>query len=247
MLGFFAGPKNIIDKDQEDWILEQSAWLDDNVGFPDTPVPLFLPTEDFFSRPPESGHERALHVFEDVRSLMGLENWPCELVAQEEDIDPRVGEFTVVQNAPQTPLGTFGVDAQSEQLVVITYNPNTLANVHSLIATFAHELSHYVLAVCDKERTCTVEQEEHLTDLMAIKSGFGLFLANSAFNFGQFSDGFSQGWSTSGQGYLSEREILFALALFMRQNTHDLIEIRPFLKDHLYSSLKKADRYLQRM
>ncbi|MES0883154.1 hypothetical protein [Roseibium sp. SCP14] len=240
MFGLFSRKKNVVDEEQAGWIVEQSAWLDKHIGFPNNPVPLITPTEHFFSLPPATGHERALHIFNEVKQLMGLQAWPCDLEAQDEDIDPRVNDMMIVQNAPQAPLGTFGVGAPEQQRIIITYSPNSLENPHSLIATFAHELSHYLLACCDQPRLYDEDQEEPLTDLLAIKCGFGLFLANSSFTFSQYSDGIAQGWRTSAQGYLTEREILFALMLFMRQNGHELDAAKPFLKAHLYGVLKKA-------
>lgn len=242
VFGLFSISGNIVDQEQVDWIIEQSAWLDINVGFPNEPVPLITPTEQFFSRPPSDGHARALHVFEEVKALMGLQKWPCVLEAQEDEIDPRVGDLMLVQNAPQSPLGTFGLTDESEAQIVITYSPGSVENIHTLIATFAHELSHYVLAGCEKPRTCPADLEEHLTDLLAIKSGFGLFLANTSFNFAQYSDGVSQGWRTSAQGYLTEHEIVFALSVFMSKYDHDLAIAKTYLKPHLFKLLKRACR-----
>ncbi|MCX2724338.1 hypothetical protein [Roseibium salinum] len=103
MFGLFSRKKNIVDDDQEDWILQQSAWLDEHIGFPNKPVPLITPTEHFFSRPPPTGHERALHVFNEVKQLMGLQEWPCDVKAQEDDINPRVSDLAIVQNPPLSP------------------------------------------------------------------------------------------------------------------------------------------------
>ncbi|MEL7524292.1 MAG: hypothetical protein AAFN16_00905 [Pseudomonadota bacterium] len=242
MFGLFSSKKNIVEAEQEHWLLTQSAWLDANVGFSNTPVPLVTPTDRFFTRPPSGGHERAQHVFQDVKQLMGMQDWDCILREQEEDINPHVDELLVVQNLPQSPLGTFRVESAEEFKIVITYNPANLSNTHALIATFAHELSHYLLACCDAKRTCDIEEEEFLTDLLAIKCGFGLFLANAKFNFNQFNDGLTQGWRSSSSGYLTEHEIIFALMVFLHQNDHDIEEAKPYLKSHLYSLLKSADR-----
>lgn len=241
MFGLFFGPKNVVGKDQEDWICEQYLWLIENIGFPNEPVPLITPTATFFNDLPENGHERARHIFSEVKRHMGLNEWPCELVAQEEDINPQVGETLIVENIPVTPLGTFSVT--SKDTVTISYNPKELSDNQSLISTFAHELSHYVLACCDKPRLGDEKDEEFLTDLFAIASGFGLFLANSEFNFRQFRGPFSQGWQTSGSGYLTEREVIFALTLFMQRNKYNIVQAETYLKKHLYSLLKEATRY----
>lgn len=242
MFGLFSGNRTIVDEDQEAWIREQSDWLDTHVGFPAEPMPLITPTEAFFSRPPETGHARALHVFQDIKRLMDVADWPCDLEPQEDDIDPHLDELMLVQNAPQAPLGTFRVTASDAPRIVITYSPRSLGDMQSLIATLAHELSHYLLAACTAPRLGTEEEEEPLTDLLAIKSGFGLFLANSSFTFSQYSGTGSQGWRTSAQGYLTERETVFALMLFLHQNGHDLNVAEPYLKPHLYKLLRKADR-----
>tara|TARA_R110002096_G_C14634390_1_gene725111 strand:- start:4 stop:441 length:438 start_codon:yes stop_codon:yes gene_type:complete len=133
MFGLFTNSKSIIDKEQEDWIVLQYEWLIDNIGFPDEPVPLILPTTDFFNNTSDEGHNRAVRIFEEVKSLMGMSDWSCVLRPQEQDVNPHVDEFLVVQNAPSNPLGTFGVD-EKEEVIVITYNPRELNNPNSLIA-----------------------------------------------------------------------------------------------------------------
>jgi len=173
---------------------------------------------------------------------MGLDEWPCRLEMQEDDINPVVGETLIVQGTDQSPLGTFGVDTNATALddqIVITYNPTCLDDTSSLISTLVHELCHYVL-LSNPEKRLDTDDEEYLTDLFAIASGFGLFIANSKFNFQQFNGVGSQGWRTSSSGYLSEREIIFALSEFLRRNNLGMEQAKDFLKPHLYSLLKKA-------
>ena len=61
------------------------------------------------------------------------------------------------------------------------------------------------------------EFEEYAVDLATAFLGFGIFGANTAFQFQQFSDigSGSQGWSSSRVGYLTETEWAFALAVFL--------------------------------
>ena len=63
----FLKPKSIVDKDQEDWIRDQYDWLIENVGFPNKSEPLILPTHDYFTTPPKGGHNKAEHIFNDVK------------------------------------------------------------------------------------------------------------------------------------------------------------------------------------
>jgi len=242
MFGLFSKSKSIVDVEQAGWIEENYNWLEKNIEFPEERVPLITPTSQFFTRPPEQGHDRAQHVFDEIKSLMGLDDWPCKLVMQEEDINPIVGETLIVQGIENSALGTFSVDNNSNDLndlVVITCNPKCLNDVNSLISTLAHELCHYILLSSPEPRLDN-EDEEYLTDLLAIASGFGLFLTNSKFNFHQFTDVGSQGWQASSSGYLSEREIIFALSKFLKRNNYTLNQTKDFLKPHLYSLLKKC-------
>ncbi|PPE75144.1 hypothetical protein C3942_05560 [Solimonas fluminis] len=56
---------------------------------------------------------------------------------------------------------------------------------------------------------------ELATDLAAVFMGFGIFQANSAFSFHQFTEGTTVGWRSSSRGYLSAPSLLFALAIFV--------------------------------
>src|SRR5688572_23737825 len=53
-----------------------------------------------------------------------------------------------------------------------------------------------------------------LTDLLTVFFGLGVFTANAAFSFQQWTNTATQGWQTERRGYLGEEEIGYALALF---------------------------------
>ena len=81
---------------------------------------------------------------------------------------------------------------------------------------------------------------------MTVYLGFGIFGANSAFNFSQHRDVMSQGWKYSRHGYLGERGLIFALAIFLELKKQTSDDVEPLLKRHLFSELKKARRYLNK-
>ena len=70
--------------------------------------------------------------------------------------------------------------------MVITYNPSLTDDIDAMIATFAHELGHYLMSTAKTAPPGGWELHELHTDLTAVYLGFGLFLANSARSFGQF-------------------------------------------------------------
>ncbi len=203
---------------------------------------LILPNAAFFPPTDAQGHARVEHIFAQVKALAGLSEWHCQLVAQPERPERKVGDFLHVQiESDETPLGTFAVEGNE---VVITYDPASMADPVTLIATLIHELSHYMIASALPDIYQDEETHEFATDLLTVYLGFGLFGANRAFQFKQHGDSFSQGWQYSRQGYLDERAWCFALAIFFCLRGEDHSIAKPFLKSHLYADLQKAFRYL---
>lgn len=97
----------------------------------------------------------------------------------------------------------------------------------SLMGTLAHELAHVFLhrqRPDDSNELWPEDEEEVVTDLVAVLLGFGIFACNSAERFVKHSDGFLESWSTTVQGYLGLEEICVAQALVDRifeQNFRD--------------------------
>ena len=102
---------------------------------------------------------------------------------------------------------------------VISLESSQLSNPMTLVATVAHELGH-VRLLGEGRIHGGFEDHELLTDLLTVFFGLGVFTANSAFSFRQWSDNSSQGWRTERKGYLTEEMFGYALALFalMRGN-----------------------------
>lgn len=174
---------------------------------------LILPTEEYFPAKISSPSEAANNTFEQVKKYAGLENWKCKLVVQEEDPNILVGDSLIVQNVAQNPHGTFSVTKKEE--VVITYNPKLALSPTQMVATFSHELAHYLTSAAPEPPPGGWDNWEFATDITGSFLGFGVFLANSVFNFSQYSNGGSIGWQTSGGGYLSEAEHSYSLGLFL--------------------------------
>lgn len=205
---------------------------------------LVLPTRTYFPSKVNDVQEAATVTFETVKKYAGLEDWPCKLMAQEEDIDPVVGETLVVQNTPGSALGSFQYKAQDE--VIITYNPEILTNPTQLVATFAHELGHYLTGTAPEPPPGGWENWEFATDIAATFLGFGVFMANTAFIFSQHTGVLSQGWKTSHGGYLSELEHIYALAIFVLLKDLPTEEVLSCLKSSLRKSFKAATKEIRK-
>ncbi|RDS79801.1 hypothetical protein [Dyella psychrodurans] len=205
---------------------------------------LILPTPQFFPHDGSRGHAFAEMIFHQVKAHADMADWPCKLESQENDPDTMVSPQAFVQGAPNSPGGTFR--ALKEGGALITYNPSKLRDPMSLVATFAHELAHYRMATFPEQPPGGQEVREPATDLAAVFMGFGIFLANSRFNFSHFDDGRTAGWRWQQQGYLSDVEVLHMHAIFSVMLGIDQRETLPHLKSALRGIFKRVHKDVMR-
>lgn len=243
MFGIFKS-KPILSKEDTDFQIATFKWLLSNFGGDDFYVhaKLVLPTREFFPSKVECADEAARETFLAVKKHAGMEKWSCRLEAQVDDIDVRVGPTLAIQNVPQSPLGTF--EARENEEIVITYNPSITANPTQLVATLAHELSHYLTATSPNEPPGGWENWEFATDIAATFLGFGIFMSNSACSFQQFTELDSQGWELKRSGYLTEAEHIYSLSIFLLLKDAELETTLIYLKPHLRKMLKKCMKEL---
>jgi len=241
-LGLF-GKSRFLDSDVEDWVIETWGWLLTELGGMRRlqQTPMVLATRDFFPPTETTAHARAVYLFERTKLWCGLRDWPCELEAHARPRGHQVALVGAIQHG-QSANGTFRIAGNR---AIVSYADDLVDQPKKLIATFAHELCHYVLL--SKARTDPPggpELEELATDLALAFRGFGVFGANAAFEFSQHRDTYSQGWAASRNGYLSERTWAFALALFC--TLKDIAPPADQLKSGLDTQTRKAMRYLER-
>lgn len=231
-----------VDQDDELWLIECWRWLTSLLGPVDAESPrsLLLPSLRHFPTTEASGHERATHYFDLVRRYMGLSDRHYELVMQDER--PNLGSSIVFGSMKTSGAeGTYSVQGNT---AYVTYDPGILGDPMKMVAVFAHELAHDILLNQPSEPPGGPDMEEFATDLATVHLGFGLFGANVAFDFNQFTDFDRQGWSAARTGYLGENEWGFAIALFLALQNRDTREVDGFLKSHLASIVNRAHKYL---
>jgi hypothetical protein len=245
MLPLF-GPRLPIDRDELDWQLATFKWMEQEFGAV-APRRLVLPTPAFFPASTRKGHERIEDLFGHVRRLAGMADWPCTLKAGQSDRPTRAGVALLLRHeGSSAPSGTFRGPIRGED-AVITYNPSLAGDTDSLVATFAHELAHYLMRAARTAPPGGWSLHELHTDLVAVGLGFGLFLANSARNFSQFQGGGEIGWSSRTQGYLSEGALVTGLVIFQRLGGRAPDKARAYLKSYLQTDLRNASRALARL
>jgi hypothetical protein len=245
---FGFGPRLPIDRDEYEFQLATFKWLIGQFG-PVDETPLVLPTPDHFPPSGAGGEARVRELFDQVRAKAGMADWPCELRAGDSDRPIEAGNAHLLRHegAP-APCGTFQIaEGLGGRHAIIGYNPGRAHDQPGLVATFAHEFGHYLMATAAGDPPGGWELHELHTDLAAVYLGFGVFLANSARHFRQFQSAGEMGWSAHSQGYLSEGALVTATAIFQRLAGRAPGDAEPFLKDYLRTDLRRAERALAKL
>jgi len=234
--------ESLVGEEASEWLLRAFGWALQQFGgtnFYERTL-LVTPTSEHFPERPQPGEDPAVVLFRQVRAHAGMESWPCKLVAQKPDIDTRIAPTIVLENVPRGPGGTFSEPIKKRAPAVITYNPSDQGDAQWLAAVFAHELAHYLGREATEAPPGGTKNWENATDLLAVFMGFGIFLANSAVRFGQFAGVGTRGWKISRTGYLTDVELIFALAIFCILKGIDQKQARGHLKPWLRSALRDA-------
>ena len=193
---FWETRKSPLEIEAEEWIFACWEWLLREPG-PLARVKrarLVLPSDEFFPPTKEKGHARVEHIFHCVAGLTGTSDRHCRLVPRGAKINPVLSPFAVVKDARSDPAGTFAVEADGE--TKIAYDPNLISQPAKLIATLVREIARILVLNARSKPPGEDEFQEHAVDLTTVYLGFGLFGANHAFEFQQFSDAGpgTQGW-----------------------------------------------------
>jgi hypothetical protein len=202
-----------LEKDQREWIEKSLQWLMTEFG-----ADYFLrhqtvlPQESFFPDKYDGTEESVLKVVNRVCSYMDVNP---DLVEVEFFIDQddmaskyRLGGSDNRSGAAGLYSGTSDKTKQK-----ISINESVMKNSDKLVATVAHELGHVILLGGGKI-SHEDEDQEYVTDLLTVFLGFGIFTANSTFQFSQWQDNSHFGWRASRQGYMSEEMFAYSLAAY---------------------------------
>jgi hypothetical protein len=243
-MGLF-GKSTFLEKELEAWSFETWAWLMNGLGGMKRlqRTPLVLASKDFFPPTESEGAERGRYVFDQVRRWMGIGDWACALESYERrPANASLGGLAMLKG-PNEPSGTFRI---ANGQPIISYALDLVPQPRVLIATLAHELSHYMVHSAMGRGPLPGGRDAHelTTELCVAYAGFAIFGANAAFEFGQFQDSGTQGWSSQRRGYFSERSWAFALAVFLALKGKDLPA--GVLKPSVADLTQRAMRYLSR-
>lgn len=144
-----------------------------------------------------------------------------------------------IESDPENPeaAGLYHGMNDNNQFAV-SFDKALLNNPDNLIATIAHELAHVKLLGHRKLDF----NDENLTDMTTVFYGFGIFNANTSFQFQQSSDR----WSYSTTGYLKQEEWAYVLALFAFIRYEENPNWAKFLNKTIKKDFEKSLKYMHR-
>ncbi|WP_263374787.1 hypothetical protein [Granulicella aggregans] len=211
MLGIFK-PKLPVSDSQRLWVDESFVRLSRLLGADRMmSATVMLPIAEHFPDTYDRSETAVGKMFCRIAERMAVDPETVELDLFEDTENVTSTLMPLVSGKSSSAGGIYSHHDDTKTQVLI--NTSQLKTPESLVATIAHELGHVILLrpglVGGDE-----EDMEPLNDLLTVFLGFGVFNANAAFQFKQFTNNDSQGWSTRRLGYLSQEMFAYALARF---------------------------------
>jgi len=239
MFGLF-NTSPVLETSSSQWLFDAFAWALDNFDadyFYNETV-LVLPNNTFFPGSVDSPEEMANLIFDRVKGYVGVGHWPTRLV--EDDNSPSLEAPKVEIKGALRGAGGIADDSVSDaHRLPILFNRQQISNPEGMISSFAHIIAHHLGQMANEPPPGGVEYWPHVTELLAIYSGFGVMFANSAFTF-RGGCGSCYNPAANRDAYLSEREATYALAIFAVLKEIPNSAITKHMKGHLRGVFKKA-------
>jgi hypothetical protein len=172
---------------------------------------VMLPTPEHFPDRYDKSEEALAAIFRRVADRMEVDPGTIELMIFDDTENTTRSLLPYASGESSGAGGLYAHDGESRTVIAI--NSSQMDDPAALVATLAHELGHVILL-----RPGLVGRDEPdmepLNDLLTVFLGFGVFSANTAFQFRQHISYDRQGWSARRLGYLSEEQFGYALARF---------------------------------
>ena len=235
--------KSPVTSDDALWIENNLLWIHQRI-VDITKQPTFLPKTPYFDRHFKGNERDAEYLLERIGDMFGIDSNNIRLgFFDEQTHDFGYGVSTMKEDSDGR-AGTYLFDDGRHE---INIEVGQLKNTESLIATIAHEMSHYILIGMHEIGYSDDTENEYLTDLLAIAYGFGIFIGNSSFYRKTWTsgDGYS-GWQIGKQGYLPREVTGYAMALiemYKRFPEQDP-EIFSFMQKDFQRTFRKSLAYV---
>lgn len=238
---FFGKAKPTVTPHDKAWTEEAFLWFEQQYGQDFLKnVQTIEPTKEFFPLDFKGTEENAEQLTSMICDYMQIKDAKIELYY----FSDRPLEFTegiVTEREKGAPGHTLGMYSEKRNKFSIGIELEVLKDPINLIATLAHELSHFILLGEGRLE----KNDEELTDLNTIAMGFGIFTANSTFKFEQWRGTSHQGWQAKRQGYIPEQVSAYSLALMTNYQKRDDSNWTKYLNKSIKKMYDKNLEYLQ--
>jgi len=233
--------KPVLDEQSIDWLFDTFAWALRNFDaalFRDHTV-LVQPSDRFFPGRVDSVAGMAALICDRVKEYAGLSHWPTRLLDGRQcqlEATPQL----LLQGPARSPSGVAPTQVEEGERLPILYDPALINNPEAMIASFAHTFAHYLGTLAQESPPGGEENWPHITELLATFLGFGLIMANSAFNVRIPRCGSCAPQPVDRQSFLSQYDLTYALAIFCELKGIPRGEVLPHLKGSLRGYYKQA-------
>ncbi len=239
----FSSPNLPISIEQKQWADESFLRLASLLGAERMlSAIVILPNEQHFPDRYDQSEASLFALFGRVASAMQVDPTEVDLTlfTSEDELTRHLVPFSSGTNSGAGGLYFHDPDARPR----ISVHEKKLRDPTALVAVLAHEIGHIILLRPGLVARDELDMEP-LNDLLTVFLGLGVFTANSAFQFKQFTGNRTQGWSTQRLGYLSEEMFAYALARF----AYERQELKPawekFLVTNIRAYFKMSMKWLQ--
>ena len=207
-----TGPKCPVSADDKNWIETRLRWLQGQFGGVRLDFPVLKPTFKIFPRTWNGSVKECSDLLTILCEYMDIPRESVDLRFFEGGQDPLRHSLPSYELSESGAAGMYhGRSTGGKFIISVSGEQRTQPD--RLIATMCHELGHVLLLGGNRIRG-DEEDHEQLTDLLTVYFGAGIFTANAALQFEQWTDVGTQGWRTSRHGYLSEAQLGYALACY---------------------------------
>lgn len=236
--------KQLISNEAADWIDECAEWTIGQFGAEAfwQHTELVLPDATYFPQKVSGPEPMAQYILARVAELSGVAHWPWQLCdariaspAAPPLLETETHQRFVRGNPPVVPTPTF---------LQVPYITDQISKPQDLIASIAHTCAQHMLWQSQQTPPGGRDYFEQAAEVLALFSGFGIMLANSAYTYrGSCARCYNP--RANRQASLSESESVYALALFCHLKKEPAKTVFKYLKPHLKNSFKLASKQIK--
>lgn len=244
MLPSWLRPAPLIDAPSRDWLFALYEWaipaFDPRFFVRNTP--LVTPTDRDFPGHANGTEAMANLIFEHVRRHAGLSHWPLSLLhpGQDPQAPQPLEQRPAVNPGDQRHTGAIPPPAR------LAYPAGRLANPEALIGTLARALADLLARTADGPPPGGPENWPQSTEVLAVFLGFGVIMANSAYESPRVACGSCRVPGSERESDLSRYDLTYALAIFLALKQLPASAATPHLKRPLRGYLRRALREARR-